>query len=89
VVDCILKRLARFLEQRGRPGLAGRQFHAGDVGGMVHALDQDRPPAVVDHSDNSGQMIARCLRFGSGDDLSRNLEGQHLLLRELRGRNRW
>jgi hypothetical protein len=24
VIDCILKRLARFLEQRGRPGLAGR-----------------------------------------------------------------
>jgi hypothetical protein len=26
---------------------------------MVHALDQDRPPAVIDQSDNSGQVIAR------------------------------
>jgi hypothetical protein len=46
---------------------------------MVHALDQDRPPAVVDHGDNSGQMIARRLRLGSRDDLSRNLRRQHLI----------
>jgi hypothetical protein len=56
---------------------------------MVHALDQDRPPAVVDHGDNSGQMIARCLRFGSSDDFSRNFQRQHLLFHELRGCDRW
>jgi hypothetical protein len=48
---------------------------------MVHALDQDRPPAVVDHGENSGQMIARCLRLGGRDGLSRSLRGQHLLFR--------
>jgi hypothetical protein len=55
---------------------------------MVHALDQDRPPAVIDHGDDSGQVIARRLRLGGRDDLSRNLEGQHLLFRKLRGRGR-
>jgi hypothetical protein len=59
VIDCVLKRLTWLLEQRGCLGLARRKLHAGDIGGMVHALDQDRPPAVIDQSDNSGQVIAR------------------------------
>jgi hypothetical protein len=50
---------------------------------MVHTLDQDRPAAVVDHGNDSGQVIARGLRFRSRDDLSRNLQGQHLFYRKL------
>jgi hypothetical protein len=45
VVDHIFQRLTWLLEQRCRSGLARRKFHAGEIGGMVHALDQDRPPA--------------------------------------------
>jgi hypothetical protein len=41
VVDRVFERLTRFLEQRGRSGLARRKLHAGEIGGMVHALDQD------------------------------------------------
>jgi hypothetical protein len=39
---------------------------------MVHALDQDRPPAVVDHGNDSGQVIARGPRFRGRDELSCN-----------------
>jgi hypothetical protein len=54
VVDRILKRLARFLEQRGCSRLAGGKFHAGEISGMIHAFDLDRPPAIVDNGNNSG-----------------------------------
>jgi hypothetical protein len=46
VVDRVFERLTRFLEQRGRSGLARRKLDAGGVGGMVHALDQDSPGRV-------------------------------------------
>jgi hypothetical protein len=46
------------------------------------------PPAVIDHSDNSSQVIAPGLRFRSRDDLSRNLQGQYLFFSKLRGRGR-
>ena len=59
VVDRVLKRLTRFLEQRGCSGLARGKFDAGEIGGMVHALDQDRPPTVVDHGNDTGPVIAR------------------------------
>jgi hypothetical protein len=54
VVDRVLERLTLLLEQRGCSSLAGRQFHTGEIGGMVHTLDQDRPAAVVDHGNGSG-----------------------------------
>jgi hypothetical protein len=47
VVDRVLERLARFLEQRGCSGLPRRKLNAGGLGGMVHPLDQDRPPVPV------------------------------------------
>ena len=52
VVDRIFKRLTGLLEQRSRSGLARRKFHAGETGemaGLVHALDQERPSAVIHH----------------------------------------
>jgi hypothetical protein len=49
VVDHIFQRLTWLLDQRCRSGLARRKLHAGEVGGMVHALDQDRPSAVIHH----------------------------------------
>jgi hypothetical protein len=78
VVDRVLKRLTRLLEQRRCSSLAGSKFHAGEIGGMVHALDQDRPSTIIDYGDNSGQVIAHGLRFRGDHDLSRNLQGQHL-----------
>jgi len=38
------------------------------MGGAVHALDQDRPAAVVDDGNDSSQMIARGLRFCGRDN---------------------
>jgi hypothetical protein len=71
VVDRVFKRLTWILEQRGCSSFAGCQFHAGEIGGMVHALDQDRPPTVVDYGNDSGQVIARGLRYLSRDEISR------------------
>jgi len=85
MVDRIFERLTRLLEQRCRSGLAWRKFHAGEIGGMVHALDQDRPPAVIDHRHNSGQVIAGRFRLGGRDDLSCYLQGQGLLFRKWSG----
>jgi hypothetical protein len=60
-------------------------LHAGGIGGMVHAIDQDRPSAVTTTATTPAQMIARRLRLGGGDDLSRNLQRQRFLFRKLRG----
>jgi hypothetical protein len=52
VVDRIFKRLTRLLEQCRRSGPARRKFHAdetGEIAGLVHALDQKRPSAVIHH----------------------------------------
>src|ERR1700744_4647409 len=64
MVDRVLKRLTWFLEQRGCSSLARGKFHAGEIGRVVHTLDQDRPPAIIDYGDNSGQVIVRRLRLG-------------------------
>jgi hypothetical protein len=58
VVDRIFERLTWLLEQRRRSSLARSKFDAGEIGRMVHSLDQDRPPAVIDHRHNSSQVIA-------------------------------
>jgi hypothetical protein len=42
LVDGVLNRLARLLEQRRRSSLAGGKFHADEIGCMVQALD---PPS--------------------------------------------
>jgi hypothetical protein len=39
MVDRILERPARLLEQRCRPGFARCKFNTGDIGGMVHAFN--------------------------------------------------
>jgi hypothetical protein len=46
------------------------EFHAGEIGGVVHG-------------DNSGQVIAHGLRFRGQDHLSANLQGQYLFFCEL------
>jgi hypothetical protein len=44
-VDCVLDRLAPLLEQRCWSDFVGRQLYAGEIGGMIHPLQQDQPPA--------------------------------------------
>jgi hypothetical protein len=46
---------------------------------MIHALDQNRPAAVIDYGHNAGPVIARRLRLGACDYLSRDLQGENLL----------
>jgi hypothetical protein len=48
VVDRVFERLTRFLEQRGRSGFARRKVHAGEIGGMVHALIRTMPVACLE-----------------------------------------
>ena len=82
VVDRVLERLTRFLEQRGCAGLARRKLHAGKIGRVVHALNQDRPTAVIDHGDDASQMNARGLRLGGRNHLPRSIH--HFLFCKLR-----
>jgi len=53
---------------------------------MIHALNEDGPPSVIDHGNDAGPMIARCLHFGSGHHFTRCGQGDDFLLGKLRRR---
>ena len=48
VVNRILERLARLLEQRCGSCFARRKFDTGGIGGVVHAFNENGPATVVD-----------------------------------------
>src|SRR5580704_14981363 len=64
VVDCLLQRLSRLLEERRAARLACRKLDPGGQCGMVHALEQNDPAAIVDDRDDTAPVIA--LRLGLG-----------------------
>jgi hypothetical protein len=53
---------------------------------MIHAFNQNRPPAVIDDSHDARQMIAPGLRLGAGHHLPRGLQSQRLFVEQLRRR---
>ena len=86
VIDGVLQRLTRLLEQRCRSSLAGCEFDACNKGCIVHSQHEDRPAAIVDHGDDAGHILAPRFRLGRGHHLLRGSQRKHLLVRELRER---
>jgi hypothetical protein len=78
------KRFTRFLEERRGPRLAGCEFDAGNISRVIHTHEQDRPPAVIYHRNDSGQMIAFGFRLRGRDHLLGGRQSEHLLFCELR-----
>jgi hypothetical protein len=54
-----------------------RKFDTGDIGGVVHAFNENGPATVVDDRHDASQMLALGLRLGRRDHLARCRQGQH------------
>ena len=86
MIDGILQRAAGLLEQGCSARLGWRQLDTGGEGCVIHSHDEDRPTAIVAHSDHATQMLAVRSRFCRCNHLAGRFQGKRLLLRQLRQR---